>query len=68
MLHWLAMRACSTASIYLRASAKFSDRFLSPTGEIAGQTIAISGAVAVPSLPPRLASKPESRNPLFEIA
>jgi len=68
MLHWLSMLACSAASICLSASARFSDRCLSPTDEVAGQTITVAGAVAVPSLPPRPAFKPDSTKPLLEIA
>src|ERR1035438_9854055 len=67
MLHWLATLASSIASICLEVRARSSDRGLSPAG-VGGQTKTIAGAVAVPSLPPRPAFKPESTNPLFEIA
>jgi hypothetical protein len=66
MLHWLATLASSIASICWEASARSSDRSLSPAG-LGGQTNTIAGAVAVLSLPPRPAFKPESINPLFEI-
>jgi hypothetical protein len=68
MLHWLSTLACSIASICLKASARSSDRCRGPTGEVAGQTITIAGAVGVLSLPPRPACRPEAINPLLEIA
>src|SRR5258708_35300887 len=64
----LSTLACSIASICLSASARFSDCCLSRRGDVTGQTITIAGAVSVPLLPPSPAFKPESINPLFEIA
>ena len=67
MLHCLSTLADSIASICLEASTRSVGSGF-PLAVGSGQTNTSPGAVAVPSLPPRPGRKPESVNPLFEIA